>query len=319
MMQIIRSGVAQPGFDSRGPCALLLAVLLCATSAVSGDLKLDPASIVFDNQKDAKTVRMSSGDLAVSGTALRRTRFLVGEHDYDHMIRVTAREGELEITPTADLQVGSFDLLVETDLGSAYLKVYSPLRELSDTLAAEAAALGLTVDEFRRKQGLTVQLRQEHITLDVPPVYFRGQALKIPLTSAPDRNHVWMINGKFVKQAQGEDASLEYLFLETGRHAIAYEERVGETGVAYANATVEVVDMPAVETEVKAGREVHFSAPRGYKGVQWTLEEMNAGSGDTFTHKFSELGAYRIVLRADKLDSAAGEFALLTFLVTVSP
>lgn len=268
-----------------------------AVGAISAfGLSADPPSVVFETLDETAAVTVMDGGTPVPITSVKGHELYVAEHTYGYMINVAAADGKLKITP-AVLEAGSYLLVVNTNAGEVRVNVYAPLSALPNTYEQQAAMLGISVEELKTQLGLTGTLSQERINIELPPVYYVGQSLKVSLE--PSQNTMtWGINGKVV--LEGPNAhDFTYTFKEPGDYLLTYVESRDGAVVASDTAATRVLPMPAVVTEVARNTEVRLSGPSGYSTYTWTHNGSPIGQSQALSYRVAGPGEHVIVCKAE--------------------
>jgi hypothetical protein len=242
-------------------------------------------------------------------------KLYVEKHDYDHMITVEKADGAITIRPTEALELGHYDLAINTAQGEVRIPVTALQGIADEGLEARAKRQGVTVDEIRAQLGISQSLGQERIELNLPNVYYVGQSLKMDMTPGAGRTGTWAVNGEPVTAG---GASLVYPFEQAGVYDIAYVEKEGDRTVGVALDTVNVVAEPAIPVSVNTGVKQTLIGPEGYGKYTWKLDDVESGSGATWAGTFERPGTYRVTVRAEKpVADAPQSIRELTYVITV--
>jgi len=291
---------------------------LQGASAHAGDVAVDPAVIVFQTKDEAHEVAISHEDTPLRADQIFDHELYVNAHTYAEFLSVTPREGGVTVRPTARLEIGSYTLDIDTRYGVARIQVYSPLTLMPDSLESRAAQQGISVDELKERMGLTQQVARGAISLNVPPVYYQGQILNIPLNQEPGRMYQWSVNGEPVGPRKPE-ASFSKILEDTGSLLIELSETNAEGVVtASASALVEVVQPPPMLVETIPNRSFMLRAAPDYRHHTWTLDGQPAGTGETWTHTFRSTGTFEVVcISRQPLSGVLGQFYPQRYTITV--
>ena len=257
-----------------------------------------PDSVTFTSHGQRVAIKVLNDGVPVPASRISSVRLLVEPHDYDHMVKVTTGDGVVNLEAAEALEVGSYTLAITTADGQAKVSVYAPLSELPNTLENRARLLGISDDEMRQRLGLTSETGREAITIQLPPVYYVGQTLTLPMDTRPDRHCTWMINNKVVLEGLGK-STLVHTFTETRDCVLTYIERQGNAIVASATAYTKVVDLPAMRIEAARGEMIALNGPAGFSRYSWTVEDSVQGKERAFTHSFKDSGVYKVVVSAE--------------------
>jgi len=300
----------------KGMGVLAVALLLIAPRLSA--LEVSPESIVFEDKESAQELRITHNGEPVPQDAIFEHELYVNAHTYAEMLTVTPKEGGVSVTPTSFLEVGSYDLEIDTRFGTVKVKVYSPLTQMADSLENRAAAKGITVEELKAEMGLTQTSSRNMIELGVPPVYYEGQVLNISLAAEPGRLYQWSINDEVLGAPTGQ-AELNYPLENPGVLFISLVETNQEGAVtARASALTQVVAIPAMKVETMANRSFTLRAAPDFQHHSWTLDGVASGSGDTWNHTFSTPGVYEVVcVSRGPASGIIGKFYTQRYSITV--
>jgi hypothetical protein len=292
--------------------------LVLVQSAAYAQVIADPDSVTFTTQQDSKTITLTSYGEPVPASAIGQVQFLVGDHTYEHMIKVEKRDGAIVVTPDT-MESGWYTLVIHTDMGQATVAAYAPLAHIAETLEERATALGITVDELKERLGLTQQSKREIIDIELPPVYYEGQSIIVTAPDTPDAVHIWAINGKVVYEGPGANR-LIYVLTEPGDLILTYVKKINDVIVASDTAATRVIAQPGVQSAVTVNRKVVLSAPMGYGAYLWTLDGEQVGTGRLLEHTFTEPGIYTVVCEARGGASGIPDtYRRVTYRITVEP
>jgi hypothetical protein len=272
------------------------AAITLAFAAGAAELVADPPVLVFDNQDMSVPVTLRADGVEVTRPTLESVSFLVDDSDYSHMINVMPTLNGLLVKPTEYLEVGSYDLIVQTSAGSAHIEVYSPLREMPTGLDRQAEALGITVDELKERLGMS--LEREMIDLGLSPVYYAGETFKLRLEPDPGVQYRWTVNGASVAEGAGGHV-FEYTFGAPGDYVIAYTEEKNGVVTGTGIEVVTVVSRLAAHQRVRVGTPIEIKAPPGYTVYQWRINDTPVEGKDTYVYTFDKPGRYNVEVIAE--------------------
>lgn len=292
-------------------------LLVGLAAAAQQTLTTNPESVAFNTQDQAVLVEALRDGQPVRIDLVRGYQFLVGTNTYEYMISVAAEDGKLRIKPTDQLEVGSYLFTADTNAGKIAMNVYAPLAKMPDSLEARAALAGVTTEEMKALLGLSTANPREVVELGLPPLYYEGQTLTLPMAPHPGRHYTWTVNGKVAREgADGHD--LAYTFREPGEYVVTYVEREGGTVVASAVASTRVIPLPPLAVDVKPGSDVVLQAPDGYRRYAWTSNGKTIGAGRELRYRFSDPGLYDIEVRGeDPVAGPADQFSRTRYRVNV--
>jgi hypothetical protein len=298
-------------------------MVLCLSATLSyGAVTADPAKATFTSPQQSATIKLTNDGAPVPAKDIRDWQFLASGHDYKHMLSLEKMDGAITIAPSKTLEVGSYDLSIETAQGSVIVKVFAPLSDLPDIVEKRAAITGLSEKEIEKRMGLGSSTGREDIQIDLPPVYYEGQTLELTMETKPGRTCAWFVNGDFVAEGPGQNA-LSYTFKEPGEYVLTYietEKADGKTiAMAQARAHTRVVPIPGVPTEAAVNTEIKFAPPPGYQKYAWFIDGRNVSSEPTFQYTFREPGVHTVECLASSPDEGPAQgFLRIRYNTTVS-
>ncbi len=228
-------------------CALMI---LCLSATQSyGAVTADPAKTTFTSPQQSATIKLTSNGTPIPAKDIRGWQFLASGHDYKHMLSVEKMDGAVKIAPSKTLEVGSYDLNIETAQGSVSVQVFAPLSDLPDYIEKMASLTGLSEKRIKEKMGLVTATGREEIQIDLPSVYYEGQTLELTIPTKPGPGHtcMWFMNGDVVAEGLEKNA-LTYTFKKPGEYVLTYIETEQKDGkmatVARTTAHTRVVPVP---------------------------------------------------------------------------
>lgn len=293
--------------------ALLAGALLAASGA--GALEAKPERLTITSDSEPVTLGITHNGAAVAAVDIGAVKLYVDQHDYDHMIVVNRADGQITIHPTPELELGMYDLAVQTTHGELRVPV-TALQQIADQgLEARAKRQGVTVDDIRAQLGMSQTVGQERITLGLGEAYYLGQTLRIAMEVAAPRTAEWTVNGEKVDAPGG---ALAYTFDQPGVYDFAYVEKQGGRAVAMGLGTTTVIAEPPVPVTVNAGVKQTLAGPTGYGKYAWKIDGNEAGTGSTWTGTFESPGKHTATVRAETPDPGTAQvFREITFEITV--
>lgn len=298
------------------PLGVVMAVLLAGPAWAL--VRATPEVLTFTSRTESLSVLVDADGVPVPADDINLVKLYVDEHDYDEMFTVVKTDGKITLTPTEYLEIGSYDLVIDTDLGDARVRIYAPLSAMDDSIENRAARLGMTVEEYKSYLGLTSELRKE-VTITVPPVVYEGQPVVVDLPSTPGRQYVWQINEKVV--AEGPEANkFRYVFEEPGDYVVVYRELADGQPVGSAVVKTTVISEPPVREALKPGTSLTLHGPAGFQNYVWEINDEIVASDPALDHTFSTPGAYTIECYAsDPLPGTEPKFRRIRYNITVAP
>jgi len=307
------------GCGRRGACGILLivAVGVANDGAHAAGLLAEPSIVTFTSQDQTVAVTLTCDGTPLPADSIRGTRLLVGQHDYDEMIRVVKADGSLTITPTRFLEVGTYELEIGAAAGRTIVKVYAPLSDLPDTLQERADAAGVSLEELRRLLGLSTELPGKTVRIKLPPVYYEGQVMTLRMPPSADRHFMWAVNGEVVTEGKGRN-EFAYVFPKPGNYVLTYSEKAGGATVASAVASTTVTTMPPLAWEVPVNVEVSVDGPEGFTEYLWHVDGELVATGRSFKHTFSKTGQANLeCLASEPKAGPPGHFIRVVYGVSV--
>lgn len=305
----------------RKMCCIFLVFLgmsLVLSGRADGAVTAIPATVSIDALDQVLVINLLDEGIPIPAAQIRGWRFLAGESDYQRMLDISKRDGALIIAPTR-LEMGSYNLVIDTTQGAAHVQVYAPLRSLRNILEMEAAAQGTTVEAIREQRGLQQQRRSATVTIDLPPVYIEGQALDLEMPRKEGHLYRWSINGNVVKEGLGENR-LIYVFQRPGDYSLHYEEFRDGTKVAEATVTTSAVPMPEIPWTGEAGKAFTLRAPANYRSYMWKLSGNPISEKELLTYTLSTPGDYQIECIASGAPGGPeGAFVRYRYVIEVMP
>jgi len=299
------------------PLTLALAASLLAIPAFA--LEVSPKVIEFDTIDTSATVAVTQNGQGVDASAIKSVKLYAGENDYDHMIEVTKTDGHVTVRPSDMLEIGSYNLVIDTAEGTASTQVLAPLDGLYDSLESRAARLNITTNELKARLGLTKRVGTDYVALNLPKVYYVGQTLTIPIERKEDCAYVWRVNGEPIELGLGHDMPLRYTFTEPGIYDITYVEMKDGAVNATGFGATRVVPEPPVRRHYAENAKVKFQAPDGYAHYTWALDGKELFTSEDFVHTFNEPGKHVLTLHAHTpVIGHEEEFREITYIISVS-
>ena len=276
-------------------------LLLLAQSGMAA-VTATPSTVTFTNQEQSAEVSLSHNGQSVGAGTIGGVQFMATGSNYSHMIAVTAIPAGLRIAPTEFLEVGSYDLAVETSHGTVQVLVYAPLSDLRSILDEADGPGGARRQALREELGFSAETRRATVDIQLPPVYSVGQTLSLEMEHNPAREYIWAINGEIVQRGLGE-SSFKHTFTQTGDYILSYAEREDGATVARAEAVTRVGEPPALWHPVPRGTAPDFVAPEGYTEYRWYVDGELQGNSRSFSRNFEQPGQHIVTLNAVMPDS----------------
>lgn len=309
---------------SFGAAAALVALAACAATS-HGAVTADPAEVTFVSPNQSFTLHLANNGTPVPAKDIQGWQLLASGHDYQHMIVVEKMDGGLIVTPSKTVELGSYDLNIETTQGSVAVRVFMPLSDVPDIVEKMTALTGLSEAKIKEKLGLSTTTGRNKITFSLPPVYYEGQTLELTLPAQPGAGHTcfWFMNGDAIAEGPDQHA-LAYTFEKPGEYLLTYLETVTENGalvlVAQARASTSVVAFPGITAETTAGTAMEFSPPAGYRTFVWRIDGQEVSREPALKHTFLNPGTHVVECLASSPDQGPAEgYLRVRFNTTVNP
>jgi len=319
-------GKTNQSWERRAPARLVGAVTVLLTVCLLSPwshaaVTATPATVAFTTLDQSVTIKLTKDGAPIAAADIHGWRLLASGHDYKHMLKIEKMDGALTIAPSKTIEVGSYDLTIETAEGSVSVQVLTPLSDMPDNVEKMAALMGLSEQKVEEKMGLTSLIGREGVTIDLPPVYYEGQTLELSMPVKPGRSYAWFMNGDLV--AEGADQNtLSYTFEKPGVYVLTYfetEKDTGETIIAVrAQAHTQVATLPAVPAEAVVGSEMPFSSPAGYQKFVWRIDGKEVSTEPTLKHVFRAPGVYIVeCVASSPVEGPEQEFLRIRYDTTV--
>lgn len=275
--------------------AVFTFMVLTLSAALShGAVTAEPAQVTFTSPQQSATIKLTKDGAPIPAKDIQGWQLLAGDHNYHYMLTYEKMDGALKIAPSKLLEVGSFDLKIETAEGPVLVQVFSPLTD-----RPEDTTVGRTATTLR-----------EELKIDLPPVYYEGQTLDLAMPPMPNRICTWAMNGKTVKEGAGQN-TLVYTFKEPGDYELTYVETENKDGktitMTRATAHTKVVALPAVPWEITVNIEALFTAPSGYKQYIWRIDGQQLSTEPALKYTFKEPGGHTVECLASSPDNGPAE------------
>ncbi len=311
-------------FNMRGAVCAIMVLCLSATLSYGG-VAANPAVATFTSPQQSATIKLTNNGVPIPARDIRGWQFLASGHDYIHMLSVEKTDGAITIAPSKTLEVGSYDLNIETAQGSVIVQVFTPLSDVPDIIEKTATLTGQSEAKVKEKLGLSNATGREEIQIDLPSVYYEGQTLELAMAAKADpaRNYAWFINGDSVPSGSQANA-IAYTFSKPGEYILTYIETSKENGetvtVAHARAHTRVVPVPGVPTQVAVNTEMEFAPPPGYQKHVWRIDGTEVSTGRVLKHTFQAPGVHIVECLATSPDVGFPQgFLRIRYNATVNP
>ena len=298
--------------------AAIIAAVLGSSVAAHAEVQVTPGWIKVTSLDDSFAVKLTHADgSAIPAGNISALKVMVNEHDYDHMFDMEAKGDTVVITPTDQLEIGSYTLVLKTAHGNATIKAEAPLSDLPGTIEYRAEELGITPEALRRAMDIADPVDGRVVDIKIPSVYYLGQKVDVAMNVDSTNEYAWSVDGKTVQFGYG-DHDFEYTFMDTGYYFITYREFSDGEMVTETSDAVVVVAEPAVAHEARKNQAVEFPAPDGYARYAWHVGGRFVDDGDQFTTTFAETGSYVVECYAHtEAIGPRDDFRKVTYVVDV--
>ncbi len=307
--------------DSILKIILLSIVTITTTSSVicyASGLIAEPNIITFNNFNQQYIIKISNNGIPIKKGDIKGWNFLADNHVYNHMICITPQDGGISIKP-AQLEAGTYDLVINTNYGKVTVTVYAPLDQIFGSIEDRARMAGKTVEEVKRELGLYTPSPRSELIIQLAPQYYEGQTLELKIDGNIDHLYIWKVNNKPVLQGVGE-IKFEYTFPQPGEYVLEVIEKEGENIIASTTARTKVIAYEPLKVNAKINQPITLKGVPNYNTYKWFVDgvEQNKNS-DTATFKFNAEREFKVECIALKpKDGNPDSFVRTTYLVTVS-
>lgn len=291
--------------------AALLASLYAGYALAAEVGSIPPAAVEITSLKNVAVVPVEQP------VKVRGWQLYVDKNTYEYMVKVTAEADGLHISPTDQAEVGTYDLVVDTDRGPIRIALNLSLREEEGLLERNTTELG-NKDAAMHATGLTTVVPHETVTytLGVQPQYKPGDTMVV---SAPEDGKTevyrWVVNNDTIVEQQ----RLEYAFPKEGEYVVRLERRDPSGGwVKVSETNTLVTSSAAVTMEAKVGQRINFTGPAGFSAYEWSHGGTVISRALEATIKFDTPGVYNVYCRAQQPVSQPGtDYVMVRYEVTV--
>ena len=276
--------------------SIACAFLLLAPAAFA-EVTANPSTVTFNNHDQSALVSLTHNGQPIPAGSVGKSQFLVDTSDYSHMIEVTATEGGVRVSPSPQLEVGSYNLVIGTSHGPARILVYAPLADLPSILDSADVPGGPRLRALREELGFTRPTGRATVSIELPYVVRIGEPLTVTMPHDAELEYIWAINGEVVQRGLGE-STFQYAFNTPGDYVLSYAERRDGVTVARTEAITRVSEPPALLHFADRGSRLSFEAPEGYAEYHWYVNGEVTGTQRTFTPQFDTAGEYVVSVHA---------------------
>ncbi len=301
---------------------IIAAVFVCIclvgalqTSAATAQVKAEPRVLTFNTLDQEHKVRLSAGGRDIS---VKSCKLLAGDHDYDHMISCTGKGGTVTVKPTGRLEIGTYDLVINTSAGKALVRINAPLDGLLNDLERLARSEGVPVDAIKQRLGLVTSAPHPRLALELPQTSCLGQVLEVSIKNVLGHSYEWSVNGETV--VEGPHANtLRYTFKEPGRYVVTCTEIKNGRVVASESADTQVVMEDVIDWAISVNTTIKAAGPEGFTKYAWRIDGETVSNDDVLEHKFRDPGEYLIECSASApVEGPEGGFRHIRYALTVT-
>lgn len=280
----------------------LALVAVAGMAAARAQVVAQPSEITFTRSDQTHQVSLTHEGKPLTEAEIGASKIYIEKNDYDEFFTIRKGAGVLTITPTAQVELSTYEWVIQTTYGPVTVRVLTPLQDDPNSIENRAKQLGITVEELKIRLGLFTKGPREDVTLMLPGTYYTGQSLKVSMDKKPGRTYTWRVNNQVV--AEGPDANtLNYTFTQAGPQIIEYTASENGGVVASAIASTNVVALEGGATLAPAASLapatiVVLRAPDGYTKYVWKADGKVLQEGAELRHDFGKPGSYLVVLEA---------------------
>ncbi len=289
--------------------------LFASAVAIAQTVALNPSEIVVRRVDASVSAQLTANGVPLAPDQVESVKLYVDKHDYDEMFSVAKTPGTLTFTPTIEVEIGVYELVVVTEAGTAYGTMRVTLEEDPALLENRARAQGITVDEMRRRLGLVNAAGREMLDIELAPAYYTGQALDIAMSPQETREYQWIVNGNPAASGRGPHR-FHYVFKAPGEYAIVYREFQRNETIAETKSSTTVIDEPVVPWEVKSRARLFLPGPADFTHYEWRVNGETISRQATLRHSFQEPGNYSLECIASSTEPQE-RYRKITYNVTV--
>lgn len=274
-------------------------LIVLATPRSEAAVVASPSVVIFTSPDQSSTIALHNDGVALPASAILDSELIASGHDYRHMLSVEKFDGSVRVMPSASLEIGSYDLNIQTSMGNVSVAIYAPLSELPDYVAKIGSITGEAEAQIKSQLGLATSTAREEIQLNLAPVYYEGQTLSLsmPEPKTSGRTSLWFINGQLASE-DSSSRSLTYTFKRLGEYLVTYMETELVQGAitlaASGRATTRVVEVPRVDAKVAVRNEILFHAPPGYNRYDWLLNGVAVSKLADYHYTFQAAGVHEV-------------------------
>lgn len=302
---------------------LILSMLLYSTMmfpyfSYASELRAEPNKITFNNLNQQYTIKIFKDGTPIRKSEIKGWSFLVDEHAYNHMVKVSIQDGYLSVKP-AELETGTYELVINTAYGKVTIPVYAPLDQLFGSIEDRARMTGKTVEEVKREIGLYTPSPRTTISINLPAQYYEGQTVKLNIDGDVNNYYIWKVNERVVSQGLGKTV-FEYTFPEPGEYTIAIEEKSGDITLGSATAKTKVISYEPIKVNAIMNQPITLKGAPNYTKYQWLVDGVDQNKNtEEATFRFNAEKEFKVeCIASQPKEENLNSFVRTIYLITVS-
>ncbi len=293
------------------------AIFLTSVSHSQGIIA-EPNTITFNNFNQQYTIKISNNGIPIKKADIKGWSFIADNHVYNHMVSVIYQDGGILVKP-AELEAGTYDLIINTTYGKVSISVSAPLDQLFGSIEDIARMKGKTVEEVKREIGLYTPSPRCDISIILSPQYYEGQTIELKIDGNLDHFYIWKVNNKIILQGIGE-TKFEYTFPEPGDYTIEVIEKEGEAIVGSANAKTKVVMYEPIKVNAKMNQPITLKGVPNYTNYKWLVDGVEQNNNSEIAiFKFNAERDFRVeCIATNPKDGKPESFVRTIYIVSLS-
>ena len=267
---------------------------LVSMGALAQSVQIEPSRVVFPSVESSATIQVRQNGEPVPQNQISRVTV---EPAYARMFRVRRPEDQagriiVETVPS-QIEVGSYYIEIEAAGQRVRGTLIATLDAHKSIIEAEAAERGESIEETRRRYGMTQFLLDESINIRMPQRFIEGSYLLLDIVAEGDRRYTFYVNGEPVATDTG-GLQLRHTLAQPGQLELAL--RVEDNGILVAEwqGQTTVVEESPLPHAVPRNTEFTLTAPEGFERYEWRVGDQLIGEGQRLTHSFTDPGTYTV-------------------------
>lgn len=276
----------------RVPFLTLMLIGWLGAAAAWAEVQFEPTPVTIASRETSVTIELSESGAPVSAHRIGSVRLTIDGHDYGHMVRVDRRAGVLRLTPTASMEIGTYQLEVSIGGRITSIPVYVTLEDEPTSLSSRAREQGLTEMDIRHQLGLYTEGRAT-VSIEMPEWFYLGKRIDLNMPTPANSSYHWYVNGELEDSGRGPH-TFTFPLTTAGTYDFHYIETSPEGKLIESIAKTEAREESAVEIRTEPNRPVRLIGPPGYAGYTWLIESDFISEEIEFLHLFPDPGEYRV-------------------------